>query len=484
MKYYILNKSYSLRNEATCSFLVRKNMYINENMDNYQNVYTFPPFIGFILSNIGQKEYSHSIATISKELNIDSTLLQKFLSQLIEQPQKSVIFMGKEIVFPENLLVHSNLNDSNKYYTTKDFFPMNKYELCRPKTPLMMNIMVTEKCNTNCIYCYAKRNTRKEMSTSEIANVFKSISLSGIINLTLTGGDIFARNDWFEIISLSKKANFNYLISTKTILEEQDIHKLKQLGIHQIQFSLDSITDNVLMNMLNVSKNYNADKLKHMFKTFDVYGIKISLRTVLCKQNARIDIISDLCDFVNCNTSITSWTITPAFYSENKDNYNNYAVDNDMLVKVFSFLKRHKMRIRPLFNKINKDGYILQRATSVEDYVEDNQNCYANTYSMSILPSGDCTICEMLYYNPDFIIGNIKDDSIEDIWNSKKALDLYAPSKEQIMGESACSTCKVFEKCRRSFTKKICYVDVMKVHHNFNYPDPKCPQSSTYDYIL
>ena len=81
---------------------------------------------------------------------------------------------------------------------------MNAYTVCRPHTPISVNFMVTEKCNTNCIYCYAKRDTRQEMSTSEILKVFKDLSDYAIVNLTLTGGDIFARKDWYEIISYSK----------------------------------------------------------------------------------------------------------------------------------------------------------------------------------------------------------------------------------------------------------------------------------------
>ena len=104
---------------------------------------------------------------------------------------------------------------------------------------------------------------------------------------------------------------------------------------------------------------------------------------------------------------------------------------------------------------------------------------------MSILPSGDCTICEMLYYNKHFIIGNIKEMNIEDIWNSKKALSLYSPSKEEIVVESTCSSCSMFDKCRKNLAKKICYVDIMKVHKHPDFPDPKCPQSQQMcNYIL
>ncbi|OWP28595.1 hypothetical protein CBG57_09240 [Prevotella nigrescens] len=484
MKYIVLNRAYSLRNEATCSYIVRKNMFVNSNMSNYQTIYTIPPFLGYIITNIGKKKYEQSIAAIGKALDINTTALQSFIFQIVEQPSKSVPFMGEMLVFPEQLLILSNQKDDTQYFTVTDFSPMNSYVQCRPQTPLEMNFMVTEKCNTNCIYCYAKRNIRREMSTSEIANIFRKLSYSGIINLTLTGGDIFARKDWYDIISLSQYAGFGYLISTKSILEEADIVKLKQLGIPQIQFSLDSISPKVLKKIIKVGSEY-VEKLKVMFEMCTKHNLNISLRTVLCKQNSNIEDIRGLCDFVNIHTCIVNWVITPAFYSQNKSDYKAYSVDNEMLKEIFLYLRKCRIRIRPLFNKLNENGYVLQRAKDVEEFVEINQVCYANTYSMSILPSGDCTICEMLYYNKHFILGNIKEMNIEDIWNSKKALSLYSPSKEEIVVESTCSSCSMFDKCRKNLAKKICYVDIMKVHKHPDLPDPKCPQSQQMcNYIL
>lgn len=483
MKYIKLNTAYSLRNESTCSYIIRKNMFVNYDLNNYQRIYPIPPFLGYIFAHIGQMEYSQFIQTVGKTLNVDSNMLKHFLSKIIEQPSKSLLFLGKEISFPENLLIQSWQKDDRTYYMVDGFSPMNAYTVCRPHTPISVNFMVTERCNTNCIYCYAKRDTRKEMSTSEILKVFKDLSNHAIVNLTLTGGDIFARKDWYEIISYSKDAGFGYLISTKTALREADIIKLKQLGIHQLQFSLDSVSPSILRDMINVDDGY-CDRLKAMFQACTNQDIKISLRTVLCRQNANVDSIKTLCDLIDTNNCISNWVITPAFYSENKKDYNHYAVSNEMLKKAFTYLQKRNIRIRPLFNKFNNKGYILQRTKDVADFVEHNQICYANTYSMSILPSGECTVCEMLYYNKHFIIGNIKEKSIEEIWNSSRALSLYSPSKEDIVKDSACSSCLVFDECKKNIAKRVCYVDVMKVHKNPDYPDPKCPQSKACHYIL
>ena len=468
----------------TCSYIVRKNIFLNAGVKNSQTIYPIPPFIGYILTNVGSDFLDQSESAISKALGVEIYAVKHFLSQLIAQPSKSIHFMGNEIILPENLLVYSNFKCINSSYTVGSFSPTNDFFPTRPRTPLVVNFMVTEKCNTNCIYCYAKRDMKKEMLTSDIERVFQKLSKAGVANITLTGGDIFARKDWYEILCLSRKAGFSQTISTKTILSEKDIIRLKRLGVSHIQFSLDSATPHIIRKMINVRDEY-VKALGTMFEMCEKHKFKISVRTVLCKFNTEPEVIKELCHFIDHFNCIENWIITPAFYSENIKEYSNYAVDNSELKNAFLLLRSVKMHIRPLFNKLNKEGYTLQKAKNTDDFVKSNQVCYANTYSMSILPSGDCTICEMLYDNKDFVLGNILEMGIEDIWNSNKALELYSPSREYTSTESACSLCKVFDKCKKGMTKRICYVDIMKVNKKRDMPDPKCPQA-TYNckYIL
>lgn len=44
MKYVVLNNAYSLRNEENCSFIVRKNLYLDPDMNNYRTIYPIPRF--------------------------------------------------------------------------------------------------------------------------------------------------------------------------------------------------------------------------------------------------------------------------------------------------------------------------------------------------------------------------------------------------------------------------------------------------------
>ena len=135
-------------------------------------------------------------------------------------------------------------------------------------------------------------------------------------------------------------------------------------------------------------------------------------------------------------------------------------------------------------NKIGPDGYCLKRYADVDSFVCNNQICLGNSTTLSILANGDCTLCEMLYDNPEYIIGNINENSIYDIWNSKKAYELYSPNQANYNPQSPCSKCEVFDICKKGFGKRICYADINKIGETHHSPDPRCPLSKPIEIIL
>lgn len=86
------------------------------------------------------------------------------------------------------------------------------------------------------------------------------------------------------------------------------------------------------------------------------------------------------------------------------------------------------------------------------------------------------TICEELYWHPHFIIGSILNNSIQELWQSDKALSLYYVHQSDISEQSACHDCTQFEECRS--LKKVCYRDVVQKYgfDKWDFPDAKCPR--------
>ena len=85
---------------------------------------------------------------------------------------------------------------------------------------------------------------------------------------------------------------------------------------------------------------------------------------------------------------------------------------------------------------------------------EKRNRCVANQSGLVILPNGDVTICEELYWHNSFILGNISKSSIEDIWRSDKAQSLFNLKQEDVSKDSNCSKCDIFSRCR--YNKGVC----------------------------
>ena len=102
--------------------------------------------------------------------------------------------------------------------------------------------------------------------------------------------------------------------------------------------------------------------------------------------------------------------------------------------------------------------------------------CSGPFSSLFILPNGKVTMCEELYWYPKFIVGNILEQPLNDIWNSEAALNLYYLKQSKISDDSPCKTCKDYEACR--IPKQVCYRDIVRKHvtKHWDYPDVNCPK--------
>lgn len=96
---------------------------------------------------------------------------------------------------------------------------------------------------------------------------------------------------------------------------------------------------------------------------------------------------------------------------------------------------------------------------------------------MFILPDGKVTICEQLYWNKNFLIGDLAKMSISEVWNSPRALYLAHRQQNDYSSDSYCHKCKIFDTCKANLND--CFPNIMKVYgkEHWDYPDPRCDKA-------
>ncbi|WP_422859882.1 GTP 3',8-cyclase MoaA [Flagellimonas sp. S174] len=111
-----------------------------------------------------------------------------------------------------------------------------------------LRLAVTDRCNLRCNYCMPAEGINfvkndRLLSIPELERVSKALVNLGIDKIRITGGEPFVRKDLMVLLrSLSKMEVLNDIsVTTNATLIGPYIDELKELGIRNINVSLDSI---------------------------------------------------------------------------------------------------------------------------------------------------------------------------------------------------------------------------------------------------
>jgi radical SAM protein with 4Fe4S-binding SPASM domain len=107
--------------------------------------------------------------------------------------------------------------------------------------PISVHLDITYRCNERCVHCYLDHDDHGEMTTAEIKDVLNQLSDAGVFFLTLSGGEVLMRRDFFEIVEHARRLLFNVKVKTNGVMiREADAKRIRQLGVEQVQISVYS----------------------------------------------------------------------------------------------------------------------------------------------------------------------------------------------------------------------------------------------------
>jgi radical SAM protein with 4Fe4S-binding SPASM domain len=203
-------------------------------------------------------------------------------------------------------------------------------------------------------------------------------------------------------------------------------------------------------------------------------GFDTTIASVITTDNCDIENMTSIYDYIKDIKGITDWGLRPAFPSIYKNNSYSFTPTGEQIYKLFDEVE--KLKAGAPF-PITYDKTFLERGYSETKGGSQNfkgAECSANRSHIFILPDGKVTLCEQLYWKPHFIMGDLSQQTIKEVWHSERAMWFANLDKQQLQDGNPCKTCAIFDACYRNMNR--CWAEVVKAYGDeyWDYPDPRC----------
>jgi len=336
----------------------------------------------------------------------------------------------------------------------------------------------TERCNSNCLYCYVvKKRNPKTMSYDLLEHVFININeylkheQQERFKILWHGGEPLLLGEEFFLQAIkfqekhcsdTKHRIFHEIQSNLTLLNENFLKIFKEMGIKSIGTSFEPISNIRGPGTERNSEYYN----KLFFKGINILE-KNSFRWgfIYVVNKRSIGYHHELFNFLSNLKNAKSFSLNPiVIYGEDKDKIGispqEYA---DFIGAIFTEWWKHRNRypsIEPFTTYID---YFINK-TTVRN-CEESGRC--NSTHVYIGPDGKASHCgrsgdwEIISY------GNIKERSLIDIMQDEQRKRFV--KRQTILAEGECKNCRFWDYCHGG-----CPLESYVKHKDFKHKSYKC----------
>lgn len=295
--------------------------------------------------------------------------------------------------------------------------------------PLSVQLDLTYRCNERCVHCYLDHDDHGEMTTAEIESLLRELADAGVFILTLSGGEIMLRRDFFEILEHARKLTFCVKLKTNAVLiRERDAERIMSLGVESVQVSIYShrpeLHDAITKVPGSLHRSLSAIRL------LKAHGLKVIIANVLMAQNRQdYPAVRALAAELDVECTLDP-TITPK-------------MDGDRSILR---LGADYATLRDVFRDEALAGSAANfsaPAPTADDGVLESLPCSAGHNACYVSPYGDVYPCVQFPLS----CGNVRRKRFLDIWrHSDQLKDVRAIRLRDLTG---CSQCMHVPNCTR-----------------------------------
>ncbi len=342
--------------------------------------------------------------------------------------------------------------------------------------PHSVRILLTSRCNLNCCFCLndaENRSDKEELLTEEWLKFFERLKDLRIFNISLSGGEIFLRNDLFQLLEKLRENRMHRitLLTNGTLITVEAAVRLSRLSMKNISISIDGLEEkhDQIRGTRSFQKTLNG--IRRLIRV----GIIPSISFTPIKNNYKdLGPLIDLLSSIGL-PSIRINTLSPEGRCLNI--FKDIVLEFSQQVKEVLEVVAEKKTQYPNFKITCEMGFYYHLPQSYEFFKQNPQDfkikhlkdgCGAASTSVTITSTGDVIPCEGL---SDFKGGNIREQDLLETWNNsgnfKKIRELANIAMDR---NPYCKGCKFIFLCDGG-----CRATAYKVYNDLLAPDISCP---------
>jgi radical SAM protein with 4Fe4S-binding SPASM domain len=295
--------------------------------------------------------------------------------------------------------------------------------------PISVHLDITYRCNERCVHCYLDHDDHGEMTTSEIKDVLTQLSEAGVFFLTLSGGEVLMRRDFFEIVEHARRLLFNVKVKTNGVMiHEKEAKRIRELGVEQVQISVYSHRPEVhdAITKLPGSLKRTIEAIRFLKSQ----GLKVVIANVLMASN----LFDNTGVMALAKELEVSYTLDPTITPK---------MDGDtsiLALRIPGSELKQVFRSEELVG--NVEEFCAPPPAPGEDIMEGFP-CSAGHTACYITPYGDVFPC-VQFPLPS---GNLRQQTFLDIWHNSSQLKEVRSIRARDL--PTCSTCAHVGTCTR-----------------------------------
>lgn len=295
--------------------------------------------------------------------------------------------------------------------------------------PFNAHFDVTYRCNERCEHCYLDHDDHGELTLLEIKGVLEQLAEAGVFFLTLSGGEVLMRMDFFDILRHARELGFHVKVKTNGVMiREKEADLIRDFGVHAVQISIYShraeVHDAITKLPGSLRRSVAAIRL------LKSRGVQVTIANVLMQQNLHdYPGVKVLARELGVEVT-TDPTITPKMDGDRS--ILGFGLESAQLNQVF--------RDSELVGNIDE---FCAPPVSADESALDSTACSAGHTYCYISPYGDVYPCVQF----PLPCGNVRTEKFLDIWRHSKQMNEVRSIRARDL--PTCSTCAHVGGCTR-----------------------------------